>query len=118
MNKLPEAKVYQYEVYSSKNAQLFYPKDPSYYDYVVVSSRPMENHSRPEVKETYPEYYLRWNGFVRTLNTPEKFELAKDFSLSKPNLIPLSDVFIYRNLDKKPLPVSGVIPFLQTKDNL
>jgi len=78
----------------------------------------MENHRRPEVKEAYPEYYLRWNGFFRTLNTTEKFELVKDFSLSKPNLIPLSDVFIYRNLDKKPLPVSGVIPFLQTKDNL
>ena len=118
MNKLPGTKVYQYEVYSPKNAQLFYPKDPSYYDYVVVSSKPMENHRRPEVKEAYPEYYLRWNGFFRTLNTTEKFELVKDFSLSKPNLIPLSDVFVYRNLDKKPLPVSGVIPFLQTKDNL
>ena len=118
MNKLPGAKVYQYEVYASKNAELFYPKDPSYYDYIVVSSRPLENHKRPEVKNTFPEYYLRWDNFVRELNSPGKFELTKDFTLSKPNLISLSDVFIYRNLDKKPLPVSGVIPFLSTKDNL
>jgi len=112
LNKLPGAKVYQYEVYASKNAQLFYPKDPTYYDYVVVSSRPLENHKRPEVKEAFPEYFLRWDGFVRTLYSPDKFELEKDFTLSKPNLIPLSDVFIYRNLDKKPLPLSGVVPFL------
>lgn len=118
MNKLPGAEVYQYEVYASKNAELFYPKDPSYYDYIVISSRPLENHKRPEVKDAFPEYYLRWNSFVRVLNSPEKFELVKDFTLSKPNLIPLSDVFIYRNLDKKTIPISGVIPFLQPKDNL
>jgi len=112
MNKLPGAKVYQYEVYSSKNAELFYPKNPAYYDYVIVSSRPMENYKKPEVGGAYPEYYKRWDKFSNTLVSKEKFELAKDFTLSKPSLIPLSDVFIYRNLDKKPLPVSRVIPFL------
>lgn len=118
MNKLPGAKVYQYEVYASKNAELFYPKDPTYYDYVIVSSRPLENHKRPEVAAAFPEYSLRWNNFVRTLYSPDKFEITKEFTLSKPNLIPLSDVLVFRNLNKKPLPVSGVIPFLSTKDNL
>ncbi len=113
MNKLSGAKVYQYEVYSSKGAELFYPKDPGYYDYIVISSRPMENHKRPEVKNTYPEYYERWSYFLKELNNREKFEKIQEFELSKPNLIPLSDVTIYKSKTKKDLPVGRPVPYLQ-----
>lgn len=112
MNKLPGAKVYQYEVYSSDGAQFFYPKDPAYYDYVVISSRPMENHKRTEVKRAFPEYSARWDKFEDTINSTEKFEMIRKFTLPKPNLIPLSDVYIYRNLDKKILPALTPVPIL------
>lgn len=112
MNKLPGAKVYQYEVYSSDGAQFFYPKDPAYYDYVIISSRPMENHRRAEVVCAYPDYSTRWDKFENAINSPEKFEMIKSFTLPKPNLIPLSDVYIYKNLDKKALPVLTPVPIL------
>lgn len=112
MNKLPGAKVYQYEVYSSDGAQFFYPKDPAYYDYVVVSSRPMENHRRAEVVRAYPDYSTRWDKFENAINSPGKFEMIKSFTLPKPNLVPLSDVYIYKNLDKKALPVLTPVPIL------
>lgn len=98
MNKLELAKVHKYQVYSSENAQLFYPEDPLLYEYVVISSRPMENHTRYQVRATYPDYSKKWDEFVETLENQDKFTLLKQFSLSKPNLIPLSDVFIYQRV--------------------
>jgi hypothetical protein len=112
MNKLSGARVLQYEVYASKNAQLFLPEDPTYYDYVIISSRPMENYLRKEVKETFPDYYSRWNKFNDLLVSSGRFQLVEEFSLSKPNLIPLSDVYIYRNIEKKELPLLGPKPIL------
>ena len=99
MNKLQGAKVEKVNVYVSENAQLFYPKDPSLYEYVIISSRPMSNYKRPEVKKAYPYYSQRWEEFERKLQNKNDFELIKDFSLPKPNLIPLSDVFVYKNLN-------------------
>lgn len=112
LNKLSEAKVYQYEVYASKNAQLFLPKDPRYYDYVITSSRPMQNYKRPEVVETYPEYSKKWEDFVQLLGDQKSFKLIKKFEINEPNLIPLSNVYIYKTLDKKETPLSGIKPIL------
>jgi len=106
MNKLPEAKVYKIPVYASENAQFFTPDLTEYYQYVVISSRPLENHNRPAVRQQYPFYYDNWQEFEDKLADPKKFSLVKEFVLSKPNLIPLSDVFIYENLGEvKPLPI-------------
>jgi hypothetical protein len=98
MNKLIGAKVEKINVYVSENAELFFPRDPSLYEYVILSSRPMSNYKRPEVRKAFPYYSQRWEEFEKKLQNKNNFELIKDFSLSKPNLIPLSDVFIYRNL--------------------
>lgn len=98
LNKLPLAKVRQYEVYSSDNAQLFFPDNPELYDYVILSSRPMENFKKEAVKQLYPEYSGWWQAFENTVQDKTKFELVKEFTLPKPNLIPLSDVMIYKKL--------------------
>ncbi len=98
MNKFPGAEVEKINVYVSENAQLFYPQDPSSYEYVIISSRPMSNYKRPEVKKVYPYYSERWAEFENKLKNTNEFELVKVFSLPKPNLIPLSDVYIYKNL--------------------
>lgn len=98
MNKLDGVKLIHIEVYVSEGAQYQMPEDPSSYDYVIISSRPLTNYKRPEVKKSYPIYYAAWDNFEKQLNNPNSFELIKGFTLPKPNLIPLSDVFIYRNL--------------------
>jgi len=106
MNKLPMSKVYVIKVYTNEGAQYFTPEDTDYYNYVVISSRPMENYKRPAVRNTYPFYYKKWYNFEKSLEDTNRFELVKEFVLSKPNLIPLSDVYIYRNLSEVKAPIS------------
>lgn len=96
MNKLPYSKVYQYNVYEGDGAHLFLPDDPYLYNYVILSSRPMENYKRVPVGDKYPEYHKAWESFENEVTN--NFELIQSFELSKPNLIPLSDVYIYENL--------------------
>jgi hypothetical protein len=105
MNKLPASKVYKVPVYSEENAQFFTPAPTEYYHYVVISSRPLQNHKRLAIRQKFPFYYDVWHKFEQRLSDPDKFKLINQFVLSKPNLIPLSDVFIYENLGEvKPLP--------------
>lgn len=99
LNKLLGMRVIKVEVYSTENAQFMMPEDPTGYNYVFISSRPMENYKRIPVKEKYPFYYIKWRNFENTLNDETQFKLIKDFTLPKPNLIPLSDVYVYENLN-------------------
>ncbi len=98
MNKLGMVKVKQFNVYVSEGAQLDYPEDPFKYDYIILSSRPMENFKRAEVIRAFPNYSKAWLSFEMNVQDPQKFQLIKEFSITKPNLIPLSDVFIYKRL--------------------
>ena len=59
----------------------------------------MANFKRPEIQKAYPEYVKRWQAFESELMDPSKYELVKTFELPKPNLIPLSDVYIYKNIE-------------------
>ena len=97
LNKLPYASVYQFNVYDSKDASLFFPQDPYLYKYVILSSRPMENFKRVPVRERYVEYAKRWESFENVVTNTQDFSLIKTFKLSTPNLIPLSNVYIYEN---------------------
>lgn len=98
MNKLPLSKVDQYEVYESKGAQFFIPQNPLQYNYVVLSSRPMENFKKPLIKKLFPAYAQKWVDFENTILDTNKFELVKEFSGPKPNLTEVSDVFIYKKI--------------------
>ena len=111
MNKLVGANVIKINVYVTENAQLMMPENPAQYDYVIISSRPMSNFKRPEVKKGYPLYVSEWENFKKQLNNKDSFELINEFTLPKPNLIQLSDVFIYRNLKVIPKSLaSGRMP--------
>ena len=96
MNKATSSTVIVYEVYGTKNAQYGYPPNPMLFDYVILSSRPMTNFKRKEVIETYPLYSKEWQNFEDTVTKSDKFSLVKSFVLPKPNLVPLSDVSIYK----------------------
>ena len=98
MNKLPGTRVIKYEVYAPENAQFFMPEKPLGYDYIVLSSRSMENYKKEPVKNAYPFYYEKWNNFETTINDPKNFTLLKKFELTKPNLIPLSNILIYKRV--------------------
>ncbi len=98
MNKLKFASVVQYPVYTSDGAQFFAPADPTMFDYVVLSSRPMQNFKRTEVIQKYPFYTERWVQFENAVLDKNKFRLLKSFELKKPNLVPLSNVYVYERL--------------------
>ncbi len=98
MNKLPSANVRKSVVYTNENAQFVFPESPIGYKYIVISSKPMTNFKRPKVVELYPEYAKRWQEFENQLRDTARYKLIKAFVLPKPNLIPLSDVYIYENL--------------------
>lgn len=98
LNKLPTAIIWQFNVYESESAQLIYPPDPTLYDYVFISSRPMFWTKNPEVVKKYPYYALKWSQFEESLNDPSKFMHIKSFELPRPNLIPLSNVSIYQKI--------------------
>jgi hypothetical protein len=95
MNKLPMTRVLQYEVYEAQGASLSYPPDPAPYNYVVLSSRPMQNFKNPDVMKKYPDYSTRWAEFEQKILNGNEYKMIKGFGNPKPNLIPLSDVYIY-----------------------
>lgn len=95
-NKFQKAFVKRPIVYGSESAQFDMPPNPLRYDYVVLSSKPMKNYQRKEVQETYPFYSKRWREFEETVKNPDNFTLIKEFTLPKPNLVHLSDVYIYK----------------------
>jgi hypothetical protein len=98
LNKLPTATIWQYNAYASKGAQFVYPPDPTLYSYVILSSRPIAWPQTPEVVATYPRYAQAWREFTAALADPAKFTLLQTFAGSEPNLIPLSNVAIYRKV--------------------
>jgi len=97
LNKLPYADVSQFNVYESNAANLFFPKDPNIYKYVIISSRPMDNFKRAPVVRKYPNYAGRWRDFETKVTNSNNFKLIKHFETTTPNLIPLSEVSIYEN---------------------
>lgn len=101
LNKLPNSVVYHYPVYENEGAALFYPQDPTLFDYIILSSRPMENHKRPAVKEKYPEYYEKWRNFMYEIDNSNKFKMIKIFNTTNPNLAPFSEIKIYQNIMSK-----------------
>jgi hypothetical protein len=96
-SKLEGAKVIKYEVYESDQAYLKFPPNPKLYNYVVLASRPMQNFKREEVIEKYPVYSKAWSDFENTVLDSSQFSLIKEITLPKPNLVELSDVYIYQN---------------------
>ncbi len=98
LNKLPFATIWQFSVYESDEAQFVFPPDPLLYDYIIISSRPMGWTKNPGVVKKYPYYGKKWGEFSQTLADSGKFSLIKSFELSQPNLIPLSNVYLYQKV--------------------
>lgn len=90
------AKVIDFSVYVSRGAQFVMPVNPEDYEYVVLSSKPMENFKRDYVVKTYPEYSKNWMNFENLVTKSEKFELVKEFKNTNLNLLYFSDIFIYK----------------------
>ncbi len=101
LNKLEGILVKRLNVYTSEAAQFDLPPSPNGYDYVILSSKPMQNFKNPEVAKAYPFYTEKWAEFEQTVLDETKFVLVKEFVLPKPNLVNLSDVFIYKSVSLK-----------------
>jgi len=99
LNKLQGIRVKRPNVYSTENARFDFPPSPIGYDYIILSSKPMRNFKRKEVREKYPFYTQKWQEFENTVENPKYFVLEKEFTLPKPNLVNLSDVYIYKRAE-------------------
>lgn len=97
-SKINGTKVYVYQLYVSKGAQYFYPQDPTNYDYIVLSSKPMQNFKRDYVVKTYHEYVNKWVDFENLVTKSNNFKLIKSFETSYGNPLNFSDIKIYRRL--------------------
>jgi len=102
LNKLQGILVKRPKVYSTENAHFDFPPSPIGYDYIILSSKPMNNFERKEVREKYPFYSQKWKEFENTVKNPKYFALEKEFTLPKPNLVNLSDVYIYKSVGINP----------------
>ena len=98
LNKLQGILIKRPKVYSTENARFDFPPSPIGYDYIILSSKPMNNFKRREVRERYPFYTQKWEEFENTIKNPKYFALEKEFTLPKPNLANLSDVYIYKRV--------------------
>lgn len=98
---LENTKVYRFNVYESKGAQFEKPPSLKNIDYVVVASKPILNFKKDYVKKHYPDYSKNWRGFENKLKNTNEFELIKSFELPKPNIITLSNMYIYKNLNNE-----------------
>lgn len=105
MNKLKFSKVHQVNVYTTEGAKYDFPEDPAFYHYIVLSSKPMQNFKREEVKKAYPLYVQKWEEFENEILHSGNYKLIKFYVLPKPNLVQLSDVYIYEN--SNPLPITA-----------
>ena len=99
MNKIPGSTVIQFNVYEADSAQYSYPPDANLFKYIVIASKPMSYYKNEVVKQKYPIYFKRWNEFEISLFNSKDFEMIKEFTLTKPNLTNLSDVYIFKNLN-------------------
>ncbi len=102
LNKLPNSDIRKFEVYEHKGATLTFPPNPKLYDYVIISSRPMLNFKKSEIVKKYPYYSQKWMEFENEVENGSNFKLIKSFTVPKPNLADLSDVFIYKKSRDNP----------------
>ncbi len=102
LNKLNNSHVLQLNVYESEGAQYVYPPNPRCFDYVVLASKPLKSIQQNVVKMKFPFYAEKWSKFTNTVTNEKEFALQKEFVLSKPNYIELSDVFIYKRRGELP----------------
>lgn len=94
MSKLLSSRVSQFNNYEAQGGQFSFPDNPGWYNYVIVSSRPMNYWKHPLIKEKFPAYYEKWANFEEDL---KNMKLIMSFEHGEPNLIPLSSVYIYEN---------------------
>lgn len=98
MNKLQGTHVDNVNVYESKNGHLIMPENPIGYDFVVLSAKSMDNYDNPYLQQKFPLYVSWWIDFENKVFDQTRYKLVKSFVLPKPNLVELSDVFIYQSL--------------------
>lgn len=100
LNKLPLSTIWQYNAYEAKGGQFVYPPNPDLFDYIILSSRPVSWTKSQVVVDKYPYYASKWAVFFDLINNRRNFELIKVFDTAQPNLVPLSSVRIYKNINR------------------
>jgi len=119
LREIHGVKIMKIGIYASQGAQNQLPYDPTFFEYVFVESRPFSRYQSPVVKELYPTYYARWKLFDDMVRKSSDFVLIKSFETQSPSLIPLSSIYLYKNLKYVLSPVTTgpvITPLLEISD--
>jgi hypothetical protein len=90
-----------FQVYESKEAFSFYPKDPYEYDLVIIYSTMRKNFNNKYVIKNHPKYFKKWSDFILELEDSGNFYLISNFKSVKPDLFNVSDIEIYKKISDK-----------------
>ncbi len=97
-SKIDSCDLHKFNVYESKGAQNFYPKDPSNYDMVILYSYMEKNYQNKYIKNKYPEYFQAWDNFTSSVKDPSKFRLLNSFETTKMDLIGIPEIYVYEKI--------------------
>lgn len=102
-------KLFKSKIYSSQMAEIQKPPLLETYEFIIVSSRPLYRYKNPTLKQLFPNYYAYWKTFDTDLFTNPQFELVNYFKAKEPNLVPFSNMYIFKN--------KNFIPIIQVQLN-
>ncbi len=98
INKLPNSSSLVFNQYESEGAFLTFPPNPYLYDYIILSSKSLDSYKKDFIQKEHPYYFEKWERFESLVTTSKDFENVYEKSISKPNLINVSDVYVYKRV--------------------
>ena len=89
-----------FKVYESANAAEYKPKNLAEYDIVITYSDMKRNYNNDYVIKNYPDYNYSWLSFENEINNPNSFAIIKKFETVNPDLLGISNIYIYEKVKK------------------
>ena len=89
-----------FKVYESANAAEYKPKNLAEYDIVITYSDMKRNYNNDYVIKNYPDYNYSWLSFENEINNPNSFVIIKKFETVNPDLLGISNIYIYEKVKK------------------
>jgi len=98
INKLPNSASLVFNQYESEGAFLTFPPNPYLYDYIILSSKSLDSYKKDFIQKEHHYYFEKWKSFETIVTTSSDFENVYEKSIPKPNLINVSDVYVYKKV--------------------
>jgi hypothetical protein len=89
-----------FKVYESANAAEYKPRNLAEYDIVITYSDMKRNYNNDYVIKNYPDYNYSWLSFENEINNPNDFVIIKEFKTINPDLLGMSNIYVYEKVKK------------------